>query len=117
MPIRLRLTLWYGLLLGGTLLIFCIGLYLALQAALERNFDQMLRVRASQVERSLTNDVGDEELSPSEIVASDLEPGALDDFAEPGVYVQVLSPGGEVLATSGTLLPVSQALLAQLSSE
>ena len=75
MPIRLRLTLWYGLLLGITLLLFCVGLYLALQAALERNFDQMLRLRASQVERSLSGDAaGDQELSPSEITASDLEP-------------------------------------------
>ena len=36
MPIRLRLTLWYGLLLSVTLLVFCVSLYLALQAALER---------------------------------------------------------------------------------
>jgi signal transduction histidine kinase len=115
-PIRLRLALWYGLLLGVTLVVFCVGLYLALQAALERNFDQMLRVRAAQVERELSDVVGDQELTPGEILASDLEPGVLEEFAEPGVYVQVLSPRGDVLVTSGTLLPVNYALIAQIGA-
>lgn len=51
MPIHLRLALWYGLLLGLTLLIFCVALFLALQSALNRDLDQVLRLRATQVER------------------------------------------------------------------
>ena len=116
MPIRVRLTLWYGLLLGATLLVFCVALYLGLQAALARDFDQTLRVRAAQVERELaaksaTDD--DPQLTPDEISPSDLEPLELKDYVESGVYVQVLAPGGKVLATSGTLLPVSPLLVAR----
>src|SRR5687768_11217146 len=97
MPIRLRLTLWFGLLLGVTL---------------GRDFDQTLRVRAAQVERELAgSSEEDGELTPDEIRPADLEPDALEDFAEPGVYVQVLSVAGEVLATSGTLLPVDGSLV------
>jgi two-component system, OmpR family, sensor kinase len=115
-PIRLRLTLWYGLLLGATLLVFCVALYLGLQDALERDFDQTLRVRAAQVERELASNAGsddDSELTSDEITQDDLEPVTLEDFAEPGVYVQVVSRSGDVLVTSGTFLPVSPALVAQ----
>src|SRR5215208_3092340 len=70
-PIRLRLTLWYGFLLGSTLLVFCIGLYLGLAAGLERDFDQTLRVRAAQVERELVASSEDDasDLSADEIGA------------------------------------------------
>jgi two-component system OmpR family sensor kinase len=116
MPIRLRLTLWYGLLLASTLLVFCVALYLALGAALERDFDQTLRVRAAQVERELVSSSSQDdssELSADEIGPDDLEPAALEDFAEPGVYVQVLTRRGEVLATSGTTLPIDLGLVGQ----
>jgi two-component system, OmpR family, sensor kinase len=113
MSIRARLALWYISVLGITMLVACVALYIALQAALERNFDQMLRIRAAQVERELLSSLGDDEdLEPSDIKSDDLEPDALQDFAEPGVYVQVLSVDGNVLATSGTLLPVSADLVA-----
>ncbi|MCC7105877.1 MAG: HAMP domain-containing protein [Chloroflexi bacterium] len=114
MPIRPRLTLWYGLLLGLSLLLFCVAFYLALQSALERDFDATLRVRALQIERELgsaNQDVA--ELSPAAISQEALEPPTLGEAPEPGVYVQVLTRGGEILATSGTLLPVDRILVAQ----
>src|SRR5688572_16198242 len=118
MSIRARLALWYVSVLGVTMLVACLALYVALQAALEHNFDQMLRIRAAQVERELFSSLGDDEdLQPSEIQPDDLEPDALQDFAEPGVYVQVLSTEGIVLATSGTFLPVSDGLVANAQSE
>ena len=115
MPIRVRLTLWYGLLLGVTLVLFCLALYLSLRAALERDFDEILRVRAQQVERDLANRSreGEPELTAGEISFADLEPTALEEFAEPDVYVQVLSPRGEVLASSGTSLPFNPVLVAE----
>jgi signal transduction histidine kinase len=100
------------------MLIACVALYVALQAALGHNFDQMLRVRAAQVEREILSAIGDDEdLQPNDIRADDLEPDALEDFAEPGVYVQVVTVDGRVLATSGTLLPVSDALVHSARSE
>src|SRR4051794_6393542 len=116
MPIRLRLALWYGLLLGLTLLVFCAALFLALQSALNRDFDQVLRLRATQVERELVSaqdQDSESELTPSEIQPNDLEPDILDDFAEPGVYVQVISLHGEVLASTGTPLPIEPDLIAR----
>jgi signal transduction histidine kinase len=113
-PIRLRLTLWYGLLLGLTLLVFCVALYLGLQAALERDLEQVLRVRAAQVERQLAGSATDDaELQPQQISLDDLEPVALVDLAESDVYVQVLSRGGLVLANSGTSLPVDAPSVAE----
>jgi two-component system, OmpR family, sensor kinase len=118
MSIRARLALWYISVLGATMLIACLALYIALEAALEHNFDQMLRIRAAQVERELLSNLGDDEdLQPSEIQPDDLEPDALQDFAEPGVYVQVVSTEGSVLATSGTLLPVSEGLVENAQSQ
>jgi signal transduction histidine kinase len=115
-PIRLRLALWHGLLLGCTLLIFCVVLFLALQAALNRDLDQVLRLRATQVERELisSQDQNSEtELTPSEIQPDDLEPNILDDFAEAGVYVQVISLDAQVLASTGTPLPIESELIQQ----
>jgi heavy metal sensor kinase len=100
------------------MLVACVALYIALQASLEQNFDQMLHIRAAQVERELFSNLGDDEdLQASEIQPNDLEPDALQDFAEPGVYVQVLSNDGSVLATSGTFLPVSASLIPTAHSE
>jgi heavy metal sensor kinase len=118
MSIRARLAVWYVSVIGITMLIACLALYIALQAALENNFDQMLRIRAAQVERELFSSLGDDEdLQPSEIQPDDLEPDALQNFAEPGVYVQVVSTDGLVLATSGTFLPVSDGLIANAQSQ
>ena len=116
MPIRLRLALWYGLLLGFTLLVFCVALFLALQTALNRDLDQVLRLRATQVERELVSSQDQDsetELTPSEIQPNDLEPDILDDFAEAGVYVQVISLYGQVLASTGTPLPIEPELTQQ----
>ena len=118
MSIRARLAAWYVSLLGLTMLVAGVALYVALHAALDGNFDQMLRVRAEQVERELLSNIGDDEvLESTDIRPGDLEPDALLDFAEPGVYVQVVSTAGEVLATSGTLLPVSPDILAQAQNQ
>jgi signal transduction histidine kinase len=117
-PIRVRLTLWYGLLLGCTLLLFCLALYFSLHTALERDFDEILRVRARQVERDLADrsGAGDAELTSGEIALDDLEPAALEEFAESDVYVQVLSPRGGILATSGTSLPANPELIAEAAA-
>lgn len=118
MSFRLRLTLWYAFLLGLTLLGFCVALYFGLASALERDLDEVLRLRAQQVDRALQDDVGeDAELTPEEVLPGALEPSELEDFAEPGVYVQVLSPRGEVIATSGTSLPVEPSLVVQAAEQ
>lgn len=118
MSFRLRLALWYGLLLGLTLLGFCVALYFGLAGALERDLDEVLRLRAQQVDRALQEDVGDDaELTPEEVLPGALEPSELEDFAEPGVYVQVISPRGQVIATSGTSLPVEATLVAQAAEQ
>ena len=110
MSIRLRLTLVYGLLLALALVGFDVLVYWTLFGNLSREFDESLRLRATQVARSI-HPGRDGRLDSDDVKPSTLEPASLEDSAEPGVYVQVLNASGAVIATSGTLLPVDQKLL------
>jgi heavy metal sensor kinase len=47
LPIRWRLTLWYGGVLTGALLLFGVGLYVALRVRLHTAFDDQLRAQAA----------------------------------------------------------------------
>src|SRR5207247_1139162 len=51
-------------------------------------------------------------LDPVDVSAEILEPATLEGQPEPGVYVQVLNHLGEVIATSGTLLPIDSSQVA-----
>jgi heavy metal sensor kinase len=103
--LRTQLTLWYGLLLAVALAACGTFLYLTLAASAVRDFDAVLRVRATEIAQDLhTGD--DPYLDPVDVSKEVLEPATLEGQPEPGVYVQVLDHRGEVIATSGTLLPV-----------
>src|ERR671934_2757226 len=105
MTLRLQLTLWYGLLLAAALGACGTFLYLTLASGAQRDFDTLLRVRAVEVAQDLhTGD--DPYLDPVDVSKEVLEPASLEGQPEPGVYVQVLNHLGEVIATSGTLLPI-----------
>lgn len=53
MPIRIRLTLWYTLLLGATLIFFSIILYWVLKLSLHNQIDSNLQDRAQQIVASI----------------------------------------------------------------
>src|SRR5688572_14997141 len=97
MSLRLRLTLLSGLLTGVTILVFAITFQILLEAALLREIDRDLRTRAALVQRTLrlTGAPG----VPSEIGS----PSAFEEFAAPGIYVQVIAPDGATIARSPNL--------------
>ncbi|MBI4788277.1 MAG: HAMP domain-containing protein [Chloroflexi bacterium] len=106
MSIRLRLTIWYVLLLAVILGIFSGGLYVMLSYSLRNEVDRTLETRAKEVQNSI---------SAALAVQSDprgffsrgrltLLPAA-DTFATPGVYVQVQfdTTGGPLISRSDNL--------------
>ncbi|MBX3014183.1 MAG: HAMP domain-containing protein [Caldilineaceae bacterium] len=108
MSLRLRLTLLTGLLTGVTLFLFALVFYLFLQENLLAEIDRQLQERAAFVSQRLAT-AGDED------TADLLAPSPLVEFAAPGIYVELLSPTGQVLAVSpnlpGERLPVRPELL------
>jgi len=94
MSLRGRLTLWQIILAVGVLLGFAFVSYRLLTKGLGYEVDQTLRERATHVSDALrmTPNLGLEEvLAPT------------DEFASPGIYVQVLAPDGQVAAHSSNL--------------
>lgn len=113
-PIRLRLTAGYTMLL--LIIIAAVGAYMltAMENNLRQEADETLGLRAQQVTRSLAGSNG--ELLKPEAAAGALSGLApMDEFAAPGLYVQVLDPAGAVIAHSpnlpGGYLPVEQDLV------
>jgi two-component system OmpR family sensor kinase len=100
--LRARLTLWYGALLALTLLVFSAVLYLTLQSNLSSSMDQRLDVRADQIRREVTPSIGNL-LQPEDIAPGQLD-ATLIEFVQPGIYVQVLTARGAVIATPPNLV-------------
>src|SRR4030088_465010 len=109
--LRTRLTLWYGALLALTLLGFSALLYFTLQQSLSSSMDERLTLRADQLRRKVGPSIGNLGLQPEDVAPGQLE-STLGEFVEPGIYVQLLSPKGAVLAAPPNLvggeLPVPQ---------
>jgi len=103
MSIRLRLTLWYVLLLAVILVVFSGALYAILSYSLFNEVDRTLQTRAAEVQNG-----ADAALQ----VQSDIRtlfgrgrlilPGA-DTFATPGIYVQIMAPDGTAVSRSENL--------------
>ena len=117
MSLRLRLTIWYGLLLAAGLLAAGTLLYLVLRSNLEQQLDQTLRVRATQIESGLR--VGPD----GSLDAEDLKPGLLGprsvfDTTGPDVYAQVLDQRAEPVGGAGQQLPLDpEPVLAALEGQ
>lgn len=113
MSLRLRLTLLTGLLTGLTLFLFALLFYLFLQENLLAEIDGQLQERATLVIQRLAT-AGDQD------TAAMLAPSPLVEFAAPGIYVELLSPDGQVLAVSPNLpgdhLPIRPDLLQAVQS-
>ncbi len=101
--LRTRLTLWYGALLALTLLAFSALLYFTLQQSLSSSMDQRLVLRADQLRRQVGRSIANLGLQPEDVAPSQLE-STLGEFVEPGIYVQLLSPKGAVLAAPPNLV-------------
>jgi two-component system OmpR family sensor kinase len=99
--LRTRLTLWYGALLALTLLGFSALLYFTLQRNLSSSMDSRLTVRADQIVREVGPSMGNL-LQPEDVPPGQME-STIGAFVEPGIYVQVLSSKGAILAAPPNL--------------
>jgi heavy metal sensor kinase len=108
LPIRWRLTVWYGALLAAALFIFAVGLYFVLRQILYDNFEESLRARASLV---LANVRTDPNLT--------LEDSAVASLRDDEHFVRLIAKDGTVLLdTSETVggIPMSDDQLASALS-
>jgi heavy metal sensor kinase len=110
-PIRVRLTLWYVLLLAATLGVFVVAVYFALRESLYANLDDSLETRMELV-AGLVVDGGGLEVEGAELPA---------DPVEGEEFTRVYDETGEVIAdTSAEQAPVhidSDAVDAALDGE
>ncbi len=117
MSIRLRLTLWYVLLLAALLITFSGALYAMLSFSLLNEVDRRVQIRASEVSTSLATAL-EVQTEPRVFLlrGGRLTLPAADTFATPGVFVQVSTLEGVALSRSENLgaqtLVVSTAALA-----
>ena len=120
MSLRLRLILAYCGCIVLLVLVFGGILYTTMQHSLQTEMDRRLRVRASEVE--LTIWPGSTSLTAQSISAANLNLAPLDELDAPGLYVQILDAGGNVVAASsnvlsGTLLAPADGVNAALHGE
>jgi heavy metal sensor kinase len=115
LPIRLRMALWFAVLMLA--IVGAVGIFLlsALDDVVEAQIDAALRLRASRVEREITTG-DDDRLDPGDVRSGLLELAPREELSSPGIYVQVLDLSGAVIAASANLppgeLPVPARLLA-----
>lgn len=103
--IRLRLTIWYSLLLGVTLLLFASFVYVTLARNLGAELDRSIAERAVDVNRAIHV-----QISPSLVT---IIPPPPNDYAAADIFVQIADLDGNVVSSSSNLgnrpLPVDQA--------
>ncbi len=101
LPVRWRLTLWFSSLLGVALLGLGVLIYVVAGHRLTSEVDDKLQQLANQVHRDLNIPQVEEfdllSITPNRLVPSSSE------FADPGLYVQIMDQQGKVVATSANL--------------
>jgi len=112
MPIRWRLTLWFGLILCVTLVVSGVVIYTLLQRSLYSDVDNTLRIYSNEVHTALdTSNITDP--TDYDAVCSCLP--SVDRFASPGIYIQLADKNGNIMGKSDNLgdqyLPVDQSQL------
>src|SRR5574341_288722 len=113
MSIRLRLTLWYVLLLAVILVLFSGALYAILSYSLLNEVDRTLQTRAAEVENGANAALALQSDPRIFLLRGRLTLPPADAFATPGVYVQVATLEGIPVSRSENL--GDQALVASTS--
>ncbi len=112
MPIRWRLTLWFALILCGILILSGTVLHILLQRYLGNQVDDNLRVYSARVHGTLNLGEIPEPVDYG-VVHSKLPP--INEFASPGIYIQLIDRSGSVVVKSASLgeqeLPVDPSLI------
>ena len=112
MSIRWRLTLWFTLILCAIMVLSGTVFYALLQGHLVNEVDGNLRVYSARVHGTLHSDQIPQPLDFS-VIHSSLP--IIDEFASPGMYLQIVDGNGDVVTKSDNLgereLPVDQSIL------
>ena len=112
MPIRWRLTLWFALILCVILILSGLVLHILLQRYLGNQVDNNLKVYSARVHGTL-NPQQIQEYIDYEVIHANLPP--INEFASPGVYIQLIDRNGNVVVKSDSLgeqeLPVNPSLI------
>lgn len=112
MPLRWRLTLWFALILSSILILSGVAVHFLLQLYLNTEVDNALKVHSARIHGTLRPEAIPEPLD-YQVIHSKLPP--LNEFAAPGLYVQLIDRNGNVLVKSDNLgeqeLPVDPSLI------
>ena len=115
MPIRVRLTLWYMLLFGLAIVAVTTLLFFFLSNNLKEEVDRVLWMKATEVHMQMVSMGEDYLIQKQNTPRRGLPPA--NEFAQPGIYVQILDSRGLLLDTSanlqGQLLPVKSEQVVQ----
>jgi len=101
LSIRLRLTIWYTVFLALALIGFSALVYAVLVQDLSAEIDRTLDRFSHEVHRALGPTTDTTDLRHPHI--ADLDSIPVNEFAAPGVYVQLLDAQGQVIAASSNL--------------
>ncbi|MBT3362782.1 MAG: HAMP domain-containing protein [Chloroflexi bacterium] len=112
MPIRWRLTLWFALILCVILILSGIVIHTFLQRYLSDQIDSDLKVYSAQVHGTFhPNEIS----TPLDYKVFHDELPAVNEFASPGIYIQIIDQNGNVVVKTDNLgsqeLPVNLALI------
>ncbi|OGO44141.1 MAG: hypothetical protein A2137_04640 [Chloroflexi bacterium RBG_16_58_8] len=114
MPIRWRLTLWFALILCIILVFSGVVMNILLQRYLLTQVDDNLRVHSAEVHGTLNPQEIPAPLD-YEVIHAKLPP--INEFATPGIYIQLIDQSGAVVVKSTNLgdqeLPVNPSFIAQ----
>ncbi len=114
MPIRWRLTLWFSLILFTILTLAGALLYTILENYLYNAVDNNLKIYSEQVHGMF---LFNQDLQPMDfnMIHSGLPP--VNEFASPGIYIQIIDASGNIVVKSDNLirqtLPISPSLIAE----
>ena len=112
MAIRWRLTLWFALILAVILVLSGTVLHVLIQTYLSNEVDNNLKVYSAQVHGTLHPQQVPGPLD-YDVIHSQLP--AINEFAYPGIYIELVDQSGKVVVKSNSLgdqeLPVSPALM------
>ncbi|MFC1916818.1 hypothetical protein ACFLX1_01635 [Chloroflexota bacterium] len=100
MPIRWRLTLWFALILSVILILSSVMLHILLQRYLLNQIDDNLRIYSARVHGTLDPQTIPEPLD-YDVIHSKLPP--INEFASPGIYIQLIDRNGGVVVKSSNL--------------
>ncbi|MBI3969242.1 MAG: HAMP domain-containing protein [Chloroflexi bacterium] len=100
MPIQLRLTFWYAVLLALALTVFSLGVYLTLEVRLSAAVDRSLEIRTQDFLWTISPG-SDLNLQPHDL--AELRLDLLSELETPGLFIQVLDTEGKVIGRSPNL--------------